>query len=292
MTDHNQSEQIQSIEQSSFFGIITEDVLSSKNISSEAKLLFVKITMYAHKHGVAWPSNKTLADYFGVKERSIQRWIEELKKNNYIIVDIKKIGMRTERKIYPNLNAKDSPFSKNNSDMSKKTPSTCQKRHPNTIRRFKEDKEESIKVDSIPLKKEKKKEFSVNLDSPEMIEIIELDPKINKYFTGFQINIWVKKFGDHLVLKTLRYFLQQNINKIRNPGAWMEKAFKEKYAQVNVTVLNNKNYAIEFMEKNKLKNMKIYSRYLVNTENGKELYFTFPEETFYERINEIFRKEE
>lgn len=150
--------------------------------------------------------------------------------------------------------------------------------------------EDSFKKDSIPSfeEKKKKKEFAIEIDSPELLEIYSLEEYYIHFFTGWQITRWLKKFGSYAVLQTLKYFLKQTLSKIRNAGAWMEAAFKDKYAKIDGMITENKKYAKEFVEKHKLKFIEIKNRYLVNTENEKEIYFTFPPETFKERLREIF----
>lgn len=152
------------------------------------------------------------------------------------------------------------------------------------------EKEDSFKKDSFLFHKEKKEEETAfQIDSPKMLEIYNLEPEYGRYFNGYQVSLWLRKFGVNLVLSTLRYFLQQPVSKIRNAAAWMEEAFKKNYANIQEIIENNKKIVNEFKQKYNLKNIKVNKRYIVNTDNGKELYFTFSNETFLELLNNIFR---
>jgi len=302
--NHNISDsELNSTNNSSFYGIITEDVMSSKKISRDSKLLYVKIVMYSNKYGHAWPSNKTLAEYFDVDERTIKRWLQELKESNFIFVDVKKRGMKTERKIYPNLNA-NRDFSNNVCEGASLPPSrghSC----PPTKRILKETtikesnltetpevkpkQKDSSKKDSIPPRgeKEKKKAIEVDLNSPYLIELLGLEDKYLKYFAPTSMRIWIQKFGVEIVLKTVKLFLSSKPASIRNPGAWMEIAFMQKYTDEQ----DNKDYVKKIQVKYNLKNMLVKPRYVQNTDNNNEIYFKFDHETFKDRIKEIFLQE-
>ncbi len=124
-------------ENSSFYGIITEDVLSSKKILPECKLLFVKLTMMVNSDtGYAFPSNKFLANYFNVDESTIKRWLKILKDNEFIYIILEKNGMKTKRKVYINMNSKNIPNQLINKlvDGSSIRPSTAYSCTPTNIR--------------------------------------------------------------------------------------------------------------------------------------------------------------
>lgn len=62
---------------------IPSQVIRNKNISSGAKVLYGYIDK-ARKNNLSLVTNKELAKEVKVSERTIRRWISELKKENFI----------------------------------------------------------------------------------------------------------------------------------------------------------------------------------------------------------------
>lgn len=71
-----------------YYTNIPGEIIGDSKINFGAKLLFGKIQSLSHKEGFCWSCNKYLAKLMGVSARTIQRWIETLKKNNYIKSEI------------------------------------------------------------------------------------------------------------------------------------------------------------------------------------------------------------
>lgn len=71
-----------------YYTNIPGEIIGDSKINFGAKLLFGKIQSLSHKEGFCWSRNKYLAKLMGVSARTIQRWIETLKKNNYIKSEI------------------------------------------------------------------------------------------------------------------------------------------------------------------------------------------------------------
>lgn len=71
-----------------YYTNIPGEIVGDPKINFGAKLLFGKIQSLSHKEGFCWSRNKYLAKFMGVSDRTIQRWIGTLKKNNYIKSEI------------------------------------------------------------------------------------------------------------------------------------------------------------------------------------------------------------
>ena len=80
-----------------FFGVIPADVLFSEKISPGAKILYAVITSLCNDKGFCWATNSYLAGLFNVTERAIQKQLESLQDNGFIIVDLEK---KISRKIF------------------------------------------------------------------------------------------------------------------------------------------------------------------------------------------------
>lgn len=87
-------------DQPSFYAIIPADVRYDKNLCASAKMLYGEITALTQKDGYCWASNKYFADLYNVSESTVKRWLSNLKEQNYIEIDSKKVGLKWDRKIY------------------------------------------------------------------------------------------------------------------------------------------------------------------------------------------------
>ena len=83
-----------------FYAIIPASVRYCNSLSANAKLLYGEITALCSREGFCWASNKYFAELYGVDERTAKRWIEDLKKENFIQVEVIKEGLKTIRKIW------------------------------------------------------------------------------------------------------------------------------------------------------------------------------------------------
>lgn len=83
-----------------YYAIIPANVRYCKNLEPNAKLLYGEITALTHKEGYCWASNSYFAELYDVDDRTIRRWLESLRDNGFIVVDLDKVGLKTERKIW------------------------------------------------------------------------------------------------------------------------------------------------------------------------------------------------
>ena len=86
--------------QPSFYAVIPAHVRYCKELEANAKLLYGELTALANMTGYCWASNQYFAELYDVEIRSIQNWLESLKKMGFIEIEILKQGMKTSRKIW------------------------------------------------------------------------------------------------------------------------------------------------------------------------------------------------
>lgn len=72
----------------SYYAIIPATVRYDIHISANAKLLYGEITALCNEKGYCWAKNDYFAKLYNVSKQTISRWIRELKKNNYIDVQM------------------------------------------------------------------------------------------------------------------------------------------------------------------------------------------------------------
>lgn len=67
-----------------YYAIIPATVRYDKNLTSGAKLLYGEITALCSKEGYCWASNKYFANLYDTSEKTITRWVKQLKDGGYI----------------------------------------------------------------------------------------------------------------------------------------------------------------------------------------------------------------
>ena len=78
---------------------IPSQIVHNKNLSDSAKLLYGYIDQ-TKRNNWSLVTNKELAKVMKVGERSIRRWISELKKENFIVAEEKNINGVKRRTLY------------------------------------------------------------------------------------------------------------------------------------------------------------------------------------------------
>lgn len=102
-------------EKPSYYSILTANVRYDKRLKANEKLLFSEITALSNKYGYCTAGNEYFSKLYNVSERSITRWIGNLKELGYLkYVPIHQKGSKKviERRLYPLTNSKD-PLDKN-----------------------------------------------------------------------------------------------------------------------------------------------------------------------------------
>ncbi len=72
----------------SYYAIIPANVRYDEKLTPNAKLLYGEITALCNEKGYCWATNNYFAELYKVSIKSISRWINQLKKFNYIKIDI------------------------------------------------------------------------------------------------------------------------------------------------------------------------------------------------------------
>lgn len=68
--------------------------VAEANIGFGSKVLYGQISRLSNKNGYCYASNKYFADLLNCNERSVQRFIEELKNSNLVRVEMQKSYIR------------------------------------------------------------------------------------------------------------------------------------------------------------------------------------------------------
>lgn len=87
-----------------YYAVIPATVLFNNELKPNEKLLYAIITALSNKEGFCYASNKYLGDKLGADPKTVSRWIADLRKYNYLIIDIIRNEQQEiiQRKIYPN----------------------------------------------------------------------------------------------------------------------------------------------------------------------------------------------
>jgi ABC-type Na+ transport system ATPase subunit NatA len=80
-----------------YYSVTPASVRYDTQIAKGARSLYGEMTVLSTKRGYCFASNSYFADLYGVSTRTIQRWIEQLKRRKHIYVTIEK---RRHRRIY------------------------------------------------------------------------------------------------------------------------------------------------------------------------------------------------
>lgn len=90
-----------------FFCIITQEVMQDKELSASEKLMYGLITSLCHVKGYCWANNAFFENHYGKDNRTIIRWLNNLKTKNFIAIEYiisEETNEQLERRIYPTVN--------------------------------------------------------------------------------------------------------------------------------------------------------------------------------------------
>lgn len=141
---------------------------------------------------------------------------------------------------------------------------------------------------SIPSKEDK----TPNLDSPELLELISLEPLYINYLRPSVVCGWLKKYGCTIVLENIKLLLKvlkTQKKPIANTEAWMEAALIKNYAEASDRIIQNKRFAENLRKKYNIRSLKINKRYCQDTISGKDFYYTLPSENFKNMLINCFK---
>jgi len=225
----------------SFYAIIPADVRYCKALPPSAKLLYGELTALAKKKGYCWASNAYFADLYEVEERQIKRWLEALKVEGFIHVEITKNGLKSERKIWVSqrmfTKGQKRPFVENNLTPSedastdgfqrrvKKDPLEGSKKTPKDIHNLKEQQQHSDAGDVD----EKIDKFKQALTIIGIADIHELEEFDKRFFSKA-----LKNYRMCDILFEINHFFshkkKSQRSAINNPPGFILNNLKENYA--------------------------------------------------------------
>lgn len=86
-----------------YYAVIPATVLYNKELKPNEKLLYAIITNLSNKEGYCYASNSYLAEQFNVDATTISKWITDLRRKNFIYVEMLKNEKKEiiSRKIFP-----------------------------------------------------------------------------------------------------------------------------------------------------------------------------------------------
>ena len=70
------------------FIILPSSVRLDNRLSYSARLLYGEISALCHQEGYCWAGNDYFADLYQVQPKVVSRWIQQLRKNGHIQVEI------------------------------------------------------------------------------------------------------------------------------------------------------------------------------------------------------------
>lgn len=83
-----------------YYAIIPSYVRYCRDLEPSAKLLYGEITALSNQYGYCWATNRHFSELYDVDPRTIQRWLESLKEQGFIEIDLIKNGFQWQRKIW------------------------------------------------------------------------------------------------------------------------------------------------------------------------------------------------
>jgi hypothetical protein len=91
----------------SYYAVIPSEILDDERLSGNAKLLYAKISALTKKTGFCWASNAYLARQRRTDERTVRRWLAELRDAGHIATELNDDG--NARKIWLRANLSGGP---------------------------------------------------------------------------------------------------------------------------------------------------------------------------------------
>lgn len=91
--------------QANYFAVIPANVRYCSQLCANAKLLYGEITALTNQEGFCWATNSYFSSLYGVDERTIRRWLENLRKNGFIEIESSSEAGKSCRKISLTINS-------------------------------------------------------------------------------------------------------------------------------------------------------------------------------------------
>jgi hypothetical protein len=103
---------------------------------------------------------------------------------------------------------------------------------------------------------------------------------------------WLKKYGKEKIDHHLALMMKNKQSSIKDYAKWMQSALDRDYGAQKENIARNLEFAKEFREQKKWRNLTITKKYCRNEDTQNEYYFYLPPEQFKELLNSEYKKQE
>jgi hypothetical protein len=117
------------------------------------------------------------------------------------------------------------------------------------------------------------KEQQMTLEALVEMRNINVGFKKETFITSKTISRWLIEYSYQDVMDAIYLMLSNDHKKPENPGGWVQTALQKGWPKQERIKKQNLNFAMEIKEKNRLKHLKINSRYCVDLRTQKDYYY-------------------
>ena len=93
------------METPTFYAVLPASVRYDSRLKAQEKILYCEITALSNVNKFCHAGNGYFSDLYGVDERTIRRWLNNLAKHGYITIEYEKQGEGQKRRIIPSDNS-------------------------------------------------------------------------------------------------------------------------------------------------------------------------------------------
>lgn len=112
------------METPTFYAVLPASVRYDSRLKAQEKILYCEITALSNVNKFCHAGNGYFSDLYGVDERTIRRWLNNLAKHGYITIEYEKQGEGQKRRIIPSDNAAADVHEMSGPDKNVRTPRT------------------------------------------------------------------------------------------------------------------------------------------------------------------------
>ena len=112
------------METPTFYAVLPASVRYDSRLKAQEKILYCEITALSNVNKFCHAGNGYFSDLYGVDERTIRRWLNNLAKHGYITIEYEKQGEGQKRRIIPSDNAAADVHEMSGPDKNFRTPRT------------------------------------------------------------------------------------------------------------------------------------------------------------------------
>lgn len=112
------------METPTFYAVLPASVRYDSRLKAQEKILYCEITALSNVNKFCHAGNGYFSDLYGVDERTIRRWLNNLAKHGYITIEYEKQGEGQKRRIIPSDNAAADVHEMSDPDKNVRTPRT------------------------------------------------------------------------------------------------------------------------------------------------------------------------